>query len=432
MPSSINKPTTEADSTVRAKRLRASRSAPPSSGFAPRFLCGLLVLLVAFAAPLSSALVGVAQSGRGRQPQQTSSPKPAASASRPRAVKIPPASEPPVTTETNSTVARPQPTPTPAATPRAQIPTNTQTPVASPSSPGATNKAASPSDSSTAEEVDDEEVVRVNSNLVPVPASVLDAQGRAIVDLELKDFELRVDGELKPIGDVSRAETPVRMAVLFDNSASMRASREFEQKAAIQFFKTVMRPVDQAALYAVSTDPTLVRPLTGDVKALVRAIENFPPPEGATSLFDAIVQAAEYLRPYTYRKVIVIVSDGVETTSRIESFDEVLRFAQAADCQIYAVQTGASDNPNLRDLVAERRLQVFAAETGGAVYRPNGASDLDRAFAQISADLAQQYILSYYPSEQRRDGRFHPFSLRVSTRPGLRVRTRKGYYAPKG
>ena len=283
-----------------------------------------------------------------------------------------------------------------------------------------------------AEEVDEEDVVRVNSNLVPVPASVLDTQGKAVIDLELKDFELRVDGELKAIGEVNRAETPVRMAVLFDNSSSMTAAREFELKAAIQFFKRVMRPIDQAALYAISTEPTLVRPLTSDVGALVRAVERFPKPEGATSLFDAIVQAAEYLRPQPYRKVIIIVSDGVETTSRLDNFDEVLRRVQAADCQIYAVQTGNSDSPNLRDLVAERRLQVFASETGGAVYAPRGNDDLDRAFAQISADLAQQYVLSYYPSDERRDGRFHAFTLRVSTRPNLRVRTRRGYYAPKG
>jgi VWFA-related protein len=83
-------------------------------------------------------------------------------------------------------------------------------------------------------------------------------------------------------------------------------------------------------------------------------------------------------------------------------------------------------------LTAERRLQEFAAQTGGAVYVPRGTSDLNAAFAQISADLAQQYVLSYYPSEERRDGRFRVFSLRVPTRPNLRVRTRRGYYAPKG
>ena len=297
-----------------------------------------------------------------------------------------------------------------------------------------TSAAAQPAPAATGkpEEVDEDEVVRVTSNLVPVPASVIDAQGRAVTDLGAEDFQLLVDGELKPVADVSRAETPVRMAVLFDNSSSQRATRELEKRAAVQFFKSVMRPIDQAALYSVSTEPLLVLPLTSDTRALTRIVEHFPPPEGATALFDAIVMAAEYLRPHAQRKVIVIVSDGAETTSRLEDFDEVLRRAQAADCQIFAVQTRDTDNPNLRDLVAERRLQVLAAETGGAVYVPRAASDLERAFAQIAADLAQQYVLSYYPTDQRRDGRFHTFSVKVVSRPDARVRTRRGYYAPKG
>ena len=224
---------------------------------------------------------------------------------------------------------------------------------------------------------------------MPVPASVLDAQGRAVTDLQLKDFELLVDGTQKEIGDLSRSETPVTMALLFDNSSSLRMAREFEIKAAVNFFKTVMRPVDRASIYSISTIPTLVRPLTGDVGMLVRTIERFDKPEGATALFDAIAQAADYLKPQTGRKVIIIVSDGTDTISDLD-FDKTLERALAADCQIYAVQTGHSDNTNLRDLTAERRLQEFAAQTGGAVYVPRGTSDLNAAFAQISADLAQQ------------------------------------------
>lgn len=405
-------------------------------------LCGLLLALLATS--WSSWLFG-AQSGRHKKPSPVATSELAGKMPSPPPRPVMTTTTAPATTETTDhplTSATPGPqvetndAPAPNHPPDTPPPAPSPTPAISPTPgplllPAPTTLPTSPNNP-LADEVDEEEVVRVNSNLVPVPAYVLDAQGKAVTDLELKDFELRVDGQLKSIGEVNRAETPVRMAVLFDNSSSMTPAREFELKAAIQFFKKVMRPIDQAALYAISTDPTLVRPLTNEVNALVRAIEHFPKPEGATSLFDTIVQAAEYLRPQPYRKVIIIVSDGVETTSRIESFDEVLRRVQAADCQIYALQTGNSEHPNLRDLVAERRLQVFAAETGGAVYTPRNVGDLDRAFAQISTDLAQQYVLSYYPSGERRDGRFHAFSLRISTRPNLRVRTRKGYYAPKG
>lgn len=261
-----------------------------------------------------------------------------------------------------------------------------------------------------------------------VPTSVLDAQGRPVTDLKLEDFELRVDGQPKPISELGSSETPVILALLFDNSSSLTAAREFEKHAAIRFFRSVMRPVDQAAIYSVSTYPVLEQPLTGDVRTLVRTIERFGKPEGATALFDAVVQAANYLRPFQQgRKVIVIVSDGSDTISDTD-FDSALQRAQAADCQIYAVQTGHIENANLRDLAAERRLQDFSGQTGGAVYAPRGASELDAAFAQISADLAQQYVLSYYPSDERRDTLFRTISVRIVTRPNLRVRARKGYY----
>jgi VWFA-related protein len=116
----------------------------------------------------------------------------------------------------------------------------------------------------------------------------------------------------------------------------------------------------------------------------------------------------------------------VDTTSRAD-FDTTLQRALADDCQIYVVQTGLYENANVRALAAERRMQEFAAQTGGAVYIPKSAEDLDDAFAQIAADLAQQYILSYYPAEDKRDGKYHLIAVRVKTKPNARVRSRKGF-----
>lgn len=285
-------------------------------------------------------------------------------------------------------------------------------------------------DHPSASPADDEEVVRIVSRLVPIPASVTDEAGRPLVGLRLEDFELRVDGETKPIADLARAESPVRMAILFDNSASITVAREFQKRAAIAFFRRVVRPIDRAALFSVSTTAELVQPLTNDVERLVRAIENFGKPTGATALLDGIAQAAAYLRPHEGRHVIVIISDGADTISEV-SFESVLNQVVVADCQVYAVQTGQSDNPNLRDLVAERRLQELAAQTGGAVYVPRDQNELEAAFAQIAADLSQQYLLSYYATDDPLDGRFRRITLTVRSHPAARVRTRRGYYAPK-
>ena len=273
-----------------------------------------------------------------------------------------------------------------------------------------------------------EDVLRVTSNLVPVPTTVVDSRGVAITNLNLEDFELRVDGQVNAISDISRAETPVRMAMLFDNSGSLSASREFEKRAAIRFFQNVMRPVDQAAVYSISTEVTLARPMTNNVRLLQQTIDSFGKPEGATSLYDGVFAALHYLKPFTGRRVIVIVSDGRDTTSRTDhDFDATLQRLLGDDCQIYVVQTGLYDNANVRDLAAERRMEQFAAQTGGAVYIPKSVEDLDNAFAQIAAELAQQYILSYYPPEDKRDGRYHQIAVHVKTKTNIRIRARKGF-----
>ncbi len=293
--------------------------------------------------------------------------------------------------------------------------------------PRQTSKSTPPTNSTRPnvnQEGETDDVVRVNSTLVPVPATVVDVRGIAVTNLKLEDFELRIDGQLSVISDLARAETPVRMAMLFDNSGSLSEFREFEKRAAIRFFHNVLRPVDQAAVFSVSTDVTLAEPLTNDARRLESTIASFGKPEGATSLFDAIIQAGAYLKPYAGRRIIVIVSDGEDTTSRAD-FDTTLQRALADDCQIYVVQTGLYENANVRALAAERRMEEFSSQTGGAVYIPRTTQDLDNAFAQIAADLAQQYILSYYPAPDKRDGHYHLIALTVKSRPNARVRARR-------
>lgn len=374
-----------------------------------------LVMVLCGASSLQGFVTTHAQSGRTR-------PSDASAQQRARRVVVKPQASP--------TPASPTPTPDNSGVRATQLP---PPPARSPANTTATQTAsdAATDAANIGEIIEDDEVIDFRSNLVPVAASVIDPQGRAMVDLQLADFELQVDGQKKPISELHRSETPVRMVMLFDNSGSLTASRELEKQAALRFFKRVMRPIDQAALFAVATTVTIEQHLTSDVGRLTRTIERFPKPDGATQLFDAVALAAAYLKKLEGRKVIIIVSDGVDTLSDL-TFDDVLGRAQEADCQIYAVQTGQSESANLRDLAAERRLQEFTAQTGGAVYTPRGTNDLDKAFEQIAADLSQQYVLSYYPGNEIADGRFRRINLRVVTRPNVRIRTRKGYYAPKG
>ena len=302
-------------------------------------------------------------------------------------------------------------------------------PIADPDRPGTSSSPNRPGKAT--DEVDEDDIVRISSNLVPIPASVVDKRGNAVVNLKLDDFELRVDGELRPISDLTRSETSVRLAMLFDNSGSLDSAREFEKQAAIRFFRKVLRAKDEAAIYSIETDSYLAQALTNDVVRLEHTIAMFGKPEGGTSLFDAITAAASYLRPYSGRKVVVIVSDGIETTSKNTDFDQVVQHVLLDDCQVYVVQTGLYEGANLRALAAERRMEQLTGQTGGAVYLPKSTDQLEIAFDQIAADLSQQYVLSYYPSADHRDGQLHKLDLRIKTRNDVRVRSRKGYYAPK-
>jgi Ca-activated chloride channel family protein len=289
---------------------------------------------------------------------------------------------------------------------------------------------------------EDDDVVRVDSTLVPIPASVLDARGQAVTSLGISDFELKIDGKRAEISDLTKSETPIRLAMLFDNSSSVLIAREFEKEAAVKFFKRVIRPKkDMAALYSIATLVRLEQPFTSEISSITRAIELFPPPEGATSLLDGIIQASEYLREVQGRRVMIIVSDGDDTKSD-STFEETLRALQVANCQVYVVKTtdfenfkrtgSRRGNANIHQLTAEQRMKEMTAQTGGAVYSPIDERELDEAFKQIVADLSQQYILSYYPDDDAaKRGQFREISLGLKGKPGMSVRTRKGYYVPK-
>lgn len=290
----------------------------------------------------------------------------------------------------------------------------------------------------------DDGEITVDSTLVPIPVTVLDASGRPVVNLKLADFQLKIDGKAAEIGDVSRSETPVRLAMLFDNSSSVIIAREFEKNAALKFFRRVIRPEkDLAALFSVATVTRLEQPFTAEISSLTRAIEMFAEPTGATALLDGVIQAADYLAGVPGRRVIVIVSDGDDTASDIDTtLEKVVKTLQLTNCQVFVVKTtdfenfkrtgSRRGNANIRQLTAERRMIEFADQTGGMVHSPLDERELDEAFRQIIASLSQQYILSYYPDDTATDrGRFREISLAVKANPGLTVRTRKGYYVPK-
>jgi Ca-activated chloride channel family protein len=303
-----------------------------------------------------------------------------------------------------------------------------------------------------------DETIRITSDLVTVVTTIstdardnpsADQKGakeaKATVELQREDFEILEDGVPQEIANFARdADLPLRLVMLFDASLSVSQKIEFERRAAAKFFERIIRPQDRAALFGFSTDIICLQDFTNKVPLLVSALMLLKP-QGATSLYDGIFLASDYLKPARGRRIIVIVSDGGDTTSG-KPLLEALANAQRADAVIFAIFTGNRYyySQNLRDLAGERALDTLCSETGGYIYKPRATpgalgeevdqeslKELDQTFADLAQQLRTQYTLGFYSTNEKRDGSFRKLSVRIK-KPGYAARARAGYYAPKG
>lgn len=318
---------------------------------------------------------------------------------------------------------------------------------------------------------EDFEVVRVNSNLVMVPVSVIDSKGEAVRGLQVKDFRLDEEGreqEITAIGNPD--EVPLDIAILFDVSSSVseKGFFAFQQRAAASFLKQVLKPIDRAAVFTITDQPTLVSPLapaeTAAAKLLTIPAASTPVP---TAFYDTVVAAAKYLVAESaerHRRVIVVISDGDDNFSQIvrdltmaearasqkgettpaevyksllarrrRAVIEVQTAVQQADAAFYSVNPGG---PSIRlndiSMRAQSAMDSIAQSTGGTAFVPDGEKDLERVFNEVAADLRGQYLLQYYSNSQSAPAQFRRIAVGVLAHPELRVRARQGYYPKQG
>jgi len=262
--------------------------------------------------------------------------------------------------------------------------------------------------------------------------TVSDKRGRFVTDLNKDDFEIFENKKPQSILEFSaESDLPLRLAILIDTSNSIRDRFHFQQEAAISFIDGTVRPKqDRAMIVSFDTAAELVADLTDDVPQLEKAVQSLRP-GGGTSLYDAIFYASRDKlmqdQPlYKFRRAMVVLSDGEDNQSRYTR-DQALEMAQKADVTIYTISTNITHIESDGDKV----LRYFANETGGQVFFPFKASDLNQSFENIANELRHQYNIFYRPEPLRTDGLYHPVEIRVKGRKDLIVRCRKGYYAPK-
>ena len=272
----------------------------------------------------------------------------------------------------------------------------------------------------------DDDVVRVNSDLVVLNATVLDKQGQFVSGLKRSDFKVFEDGQEQRLSSFSTEETPFAAAIVIDTSGSMDTRMTLARGAAITFLEG-LRAEDVAAVYSFDNKVERWQDFSPgrDLPPRVFGLHG----KGMTVLNDAVLRAADDVAQRTEkRRAIVVLSDGGENFSRASS-DKALEHALKANATVYAVNM-SEEGPG-RDIQGTMILKNFAAKSGGTYISSPGGQALRDAFADILEELSHQYTLAYRPTNRERDGKWRAVDVKIS-RADASVRTRKGYRAAKG
>jgi VWFA-related protein len=293
----------------------------------------------------------------------------------------------------------------------------------------------------------EEQAIKLGTALVTVPFNVTDSKNKYITDLAKEQIEVLEDNKPQQVFSFERqTDLPITVAMVIDISGSQEFTMPIEKQAALRFFERVLRPnKDVASVVTFEQDSVVEQELTSNLERLRRALDRIrmgtpsatvrsPTPPinntnaGSTALYDSIYTvASELLNREAGRRVIIVLTDGVDTSSGVKLRQAIER-AWRHEVIVYSIGIRGTIG------VDSGVLKKLASETGGRAFFPGRNSfseELDAAFAYIEEDLRTQYIVSYQPGNEAQDGSFRSISVKVKDRKELTVRHRRGYFAPK-
>jgi VWFA-related protein len=275
-------------------------------------------------------------------------------------------------------------------------------------------------------------VIRKRVDEVNVVFTVTDKRGHFVNDLTQNDF--RVFDDSKPADSIRsfsrQTNLPLRVGLLVDASSSVRDRFKFEQEAAIEFLNQIVRArSDKAFVIGFDTTPDVTQDFTDNTEALSHGVRMLRP-GGGTAMYDAVYYACrdklmQDKSSVTTRRAIILLSDGEDNQSRV-SREEAVEMAQRAEVVIYTISTNTSG----LKLRGDKILEHFADETGGKAFFPFKIQDVADAFSQIQDELRSQYDISYKPADFTPDGKYRKIEILADNKK-YKVRSRKGYYAPR-
>jgi len=260
----------------------------------------------------------------------------------------------------------------------------------------------------------------VNVHLVELPTTVL-RNGHPINDLRETAFKVMDEGKPVNVAKFEHVDNlPLSVGLAIDTSASMQPRMSEAQKAASQFFTSVMRKGDRAFLVSFDTQPLLIQrwsPRLADVNAGLAKLRA----EESTALYDAIVYSLYNFLGVKGQKALVLVTDGKDTSSKF-SFEQALEYARRAAVPIYAIGIGI----RMGEVDTRYKLSKFCSETGGNAYYIEQAAELGHIYNDIQNELRSQYIIGFYPPEGIKPGsKWRAVDVQVSEG---KAKTIRGYY----
>jgi|SRR5579862_242264 len=288
--------------------------------------------------------------------------------------------------------------------------------------------------SSSGQQSGPDTTLKVDVNLVNVFVTVTDSQGAPVGHLAKNNFVVKEDGNDQKIAVFDKeSAVPLSIALAIDTSLSTRRDLPLEQTSAKHFAHAILRPVDALSVYAFSeVVHEATAGYTSDLKRIDEGIDHIRV-GAATALYDAIYLASRSLEHRKGRKVIVLITDGGDTISRVD-YKEAVRAAEEAEALVYSIIIVPIENSAGRETGGEHALIQLSEDTGGRYYYATSTAQLDSAFRQISDELRTQYLLAYYPSQRTSFSEFRRIEVKVVDVPNsdtYHVRHRVGYYTVK-
>ena len=281
--------------------------------------------------------------------------------------------------------------------------------------------------------VEAQSTLKVDVKLVNVYVTVTDARGGPVAGLKKENFILKEDGKDQAISVFDKESgVPLSIALAIDTSLSTRRDLPLEQASAKRFAQAILRPVDALSVFGFSETVLQSTSYTSDLKRIDDGIEHIRL-GAATAMFDAIYLASRSLDHRQGRKVLVLITDGGDTVSKM-NYQQALRAAEEAECIVYSIIVVPIESSAGRETGGEHALIQLSEDTGGKYYYATSVSQLDEAFRQISDELRTQYLLAYYPSQRLSNSQFRSIQVNVTgpaDAASLHVRHRAGYYTSK-